>query len=60
MKAVIEKIKTGKKAGQFIFKIYARNGNKIAKSYPESYTTKAKCKQTLRSCFPAFEVIDKS
>ncbi|MES2287441.1 MAG: YegP family protein [Bacteroidota bacterium] len=56
MKALITTIQRGKHKGQFKFILIAKNGETIAQSYPESYTTLQKCKQTLKRCFPAFEI----
>jgi len=56
MKAVITTIKRGKKVGEFKFQLFGKNGEPVAQSYPESYTTLQKCKQTLKNCFPGFEI----
>lgn len=59
-KAHIQKVTKGKNAGQYKFILKARNGEVIAVSHPETYRMKIKCKQTLRRCFPDFEIVDKS
>lgn len=56
MKAIISTIKRGKHAGEFKFTLYGKNGEPVAQSYPESYTTKQNCKKTLKNCFPGFTI----
>jgi uncharacterized protein YegP (UPF0339 family) len=60
MKAVIKKVNKGKSKGQFRFVLIAENGEPIAQSWTESYTTKQMIKKTLARLFPEFEIIDKS
>src|SRR5215217_6550875 len=42
---------------RFLLKV---NGNTVARSYPETYTQKHNCIETVISLFPDFEVIDKT
>lgn len=60
MKAVIRRVLKGKRSGEFKFTLYGNNSEPVAQSYPESYKAKQACKKTLKNCFPAFEIIDKS
>ena len=56
MKALIKTVKKGKHVGEYKFTLYGKNGEPVGQSYPETYTTIANCKKTLRNCFPAFEI----
>jgi len=51
MKAVIKKTRNG----QWRFNLIANNGEKVATG--ETYTRKAKAIQTLKECFPKFDII---
>jgi uncharacterized protein YegP (UPF0339 family) len=56
VKAKITKVTKGKLKGQFRFILIADNGEPVAQSWPESYTTKQKCLQTLKKLFSNFEI----
>lgn len=57
MKAEIIKITRGKNKGQFRFILKAKNGEIVAHSHPETYTSIQMCKKTLKKYFPNFEII---
>ena len=56
--AHITKVSRGKAKGQFKFNLYGGNGEGIAQSWPESYTSKQMCIKTLKVDFPDFAIID--
>ena len=58
MKAIIKTVSKGKQQGRFRFVLKAKNGEVIATSGTQSYASKQGCKQTLKDCFPQFEIID--
>jgi uncharacterized protein YegP (UPF0339 family) len=57
-KAVIKKVKAGKKAGQFRFELVGSNGETVAHSGTETYTQLHSCKETLQANFPDFKIIE--
>jgi uncharacterized protein YegP (UPF0339 family) len=59
-KAIIKRVAKGKHKGEFIFILKAANGETVGHSHPESYTEKHSASDTLKSCFPDFEIVDKS
>jgi len=58
MKAIIKRIARGKLGGQFRFVLIGDNGEVVAQSWAESYTTKQMAKKTLKKYFPNFEIED--
>jgi uncharacterized protein YegP (UPF0339 family) len=56
--AKITTVKRGKHAGEFKFNLYGANGEPVAQSWPESYTKKQKCIQTLKNLFPDWTITD--
>lgn len=58
--AEITTVKRGKLKGQFKFTLFAKNGEAVAQSYPETYTAKHNCVQTLMKHFAEFKIIDKT
>lgn len=57
-KALIKRVAKGHKTGQFRFTLVGKNGEVVAQSGTETYTTKAMCLKTLRTYFGDFEVVD--
>lgn len=55
-KAIIKRIKTGKKAGQFRFTLKGKNGENL--SPQETYTQKHNVIEVITEYFPEFEIID--
>lgn len=58
MKAVIKKVSKGKAKGQFRFVLFGKNGEPVAQSWTESYTSKQMCVKTLRNLFPNFTIVN--
>lgn len=57
MKAYILKVTKGKNAGQFRFVLKASNGEIVAVSHPETYTSKKMAEKTIKNCFPNFKIV---
>ena len=56
-KAIIKKVTKGKRKGEYRFILKAENGEIVATSGTESYTQKHSCIETIKSCFPNFEIV---
>lgn len=59
MKALITTVKKGKHKGEYKFQLIAKNGEPVAQSWPESYTSLQMCKKTLKNCFPEYVIVQK-
>jgi uncharacterized protein YegP (UPF0339 family) len=58
MKAIIKKVKKGKRKGEFKFLLIADNGENLSQN--ETYTQKHNVEEVLRKYFPNFEIVDES
>lgn len=58
-KAVVTTVRSGKHKGQFKFTLFAGNGEAVAQSYPETYTSRQMCEKTLKRDFPDFQIVPK-
>lgn len=54
--AEIIKVTKGRHAGQWRFVLKSKNGQIVAQSHPETYTTIQMCKKTLGNLFPNFSI----